>query len=93
MTKLTEKIEETKFNFINEEIETDLLNKRFDDKKSFKEYVKSNYKIELSQTPTSWMISDFSYMWGINKEWGYVDIHYLVWHKGLMVTEVNVSSE
>jgi hypothetical protein len=87
-----------KINFIKKDIES-LVGTRWKNKKHLWEYLKNKYELEgekLQKIEKSGLISDYAFVCGIFKEYGYIDIYYLKIPYGeekIYITEVSVSED
>jgi hypothetical protein len=93
-------IENIKFETAKETIDA-IIGKRFSDITDLNIYVTDmlGFKFEANEQSNSKedsedIGSDYCLLAGINEDWGYVDIYYLLDNKGrMLITEVNVSEE
>ena len=84
-----------KYNHIEQNIESQIVWKRFSGIAQLNKILKREFEIKASKSglelkDLEW---DYSLLAPINSDWGYVDIYYLKWKSCIYITEVNVSEE
>jgi hypothetical protein len=96
MATLTEEV--LKFQQVGRELENRILHFRFESLDELNEKLESEFGITAEETENSKEDAkdgiDFCLCAGVNKYWGYVDIHYLLDNDNrLLITKVTVSEE